>query len=80
VTPNEHYSEAERLLEQAASLTVITVPEHVTKVEAEEIAERFQKTTGARPVVAAGRVHVDASSVLLAALTHAVLAQGVGDR
>ena len=77
MTPAEHRAEAERLLELAGDtqMLMVKVPGRISQDQAEDIKVRFHQETGRRPMVLSQDITVNDNSILLQALTHAILGQ-----
>lgn len=74
MTPQEHRAAAERLLAEAEVYPpLVTVEGNLSAEDAQRIKDRIAEQIGKPPMVISGRVHIDVTSTLLAALTHAVL-------
>jgi len=75
-----HYAEAERLLAEAAPPSyVVTVPDNTSMESLDKIKAVLAERGMAGALVGSESVRIDATPVLLAALTHAVLAMADAD-
>ena len=76
-TRAEHRAEAERLLTLAGDIPMmtVTVPKSITPEAAQKIRQQFEDALGRRPLVLRNGIEVNDNGILLAALTHALLAQ-----
>lgn len=74
MTGAEHYAEAESLLEKARVPGIVTMPDHSSHEQVNQVQEALRANGLDGALVSVESIHIDVTPMLLAAQVHATLA------